>query len=105
MSRVVLGFGSHPAITPHDSTGLALLLGTMGTPASMTLAEKLSQESEPDRHVSQNVELTQPEQAALMAALDDLPTAALPGYLRHLRQELAETLPNYRSADTDRLPP
>jgi hypothetical protein len=89
---IILGFGNNPTITPHEANGLALLLGTIGTDAGLSLAAKLQHGQAAANGSRAPIVLTGPERSALGEAIGSFRRDRLPQRLLAIADALADDL-------------
>jgi hypothetical protein len=90
---IVLGLSGKPTLTPHEASGLILLLRSLGTPVALSVASKLDEQAAATPARRQNVMLTREEKRVLLEALTEL-GETIPERLAILRSELAADLRN-----------
>jgi hypothetical protein len=86
---IALAFDGWPTLTAHEATGLALLLGTLGSPAATELAGKLRRAADEAQDHRAEIVLTDPEKEALLEVLEQLRPDLRPARLIKVETELA----------------
>ena len=75
-----------PFLSSHEATGLATLLMSFGTPASLRLAAKIDGAVRESTEISLDGE----ERSALLEAIDEFPSGRVPRVLAQVKASVAD---------------